>query len=407
MKQRIVLVTTWFPPQQSVATNRMLSFVEFLSEDFTIEVICIDDKAHQIDNWKSNINVHYLPSNKFFDKLKSNPKDHKLVHKLKTGLKVLLLRVVKNPLDSWTKKASLKLAQVHQQKPIDLIISSFSPEACHIAVIDFFKTTNSSIPWIADMRDEMSTNPYLSESQISRLKAVELGVNKYASAITSVSDPIIQDFKVSCTNISNFLEIRNGYNHTFHRDISKEDNRKVFTIGYFGSFYGLRKPDYLFRALLLLRREQPSFNFEMEIVGAHSNFDVPNELASFVHMNEGLPYNDGIEMMADMHLNCVMHPASKQKGVFTGKLFDYISVQRPVLALVDLTDVAAKLVRDFECGYVAEFDDVKMIKEQIWQAFQDWKNKDIKIATNDDKNSLHRSFQVQKLNGLIHQLIGI
>lgn len=405
MKQRIALVTTWFPPQQSVATNRMLSFVEFLSETYTVEVICIDEKEHTIIDWKPNVNVHYLPSNLLFDKLKSNPKDHPLVHKFRTGITVLLLKILKNPLNSWTKMASLKLAELHLQKPLDVIISSFSPEACHIAVIDFFQKTKSSVPWIADMRDEMSTNPYLSEIQVSRLKAVELGINKYASAITSVSDPIIQDFKASCPNVSKFLEIRNGYNHSFQRDILKEDERKVFTIGYFGSFYGLRKPDYLFKALQLLRREQESFNFEMEIVGAHANFTVPNELSSFVHLNEGLPYLDGIKMMADMHLNCVMHPASKQKGVFTGKLFDYISVQRPVLALVDVTDVAAQLVRDFDCGYVAEFDAVEMIKEQVWKAFQDWKTGKIKFATNDDKDSLHRLFQVQKLNGLIHQLI--
>jgi hypothetical protein len=118
-----------------------------------------------------------------------------------------------------------------------------------------------------------------------------------------------------------------------------------------------------------------------------------------------LKYLEAIHKMAEMDLNIQLHPRSEQKGIFTGKLFDYISVQKPVLALVDSEDVAAQLINEFNCGYVAEFSELEENKNMLLAAFTDWENHKLKFATNEQVESLHRNKQVEKLMKLINELI--
>lgn len=399
--KRVALVTTWFPPKQSVATNRMLAFAEYLSEDFEITVFALDDNTHSIQ-WSEFIQVNYIQSKSLFDLIRSNPKDSKLKHKFKTGLRVLLSKFVSNPLMKWQKGVSAALEIKHQENPFDLVISSYAPQEAHLAALHFIKK-NKTVKWIADMRDEMSKNPGIPEIQKKRYQEIENEINSYASAILSVSEPIIDDFKTLCPNIKFFEEIRNGFNHDYApRPYAKNT---VFTIGYFGSFYGGRKPVTFFQALEQLVSTLPEFDFKFVVVGAHKNFDIPGNLLSKVEFVHALPYQQAILRMMEMDLNVVIHPRSEQKGVFTGKLFDYLSVSRPVLACVDKDDVAAKLLRDTNAGYVAECNDLDENIEQISQAFYDWKSGEIKAISEEDRVSLHRKSQVNKLKQLINTLL--
>jgi hypothetical protein len=400
--KRIALITTWFPPQKSVATNRMLAFAEFLSEYFEVEVFCLDQKERSI-TWKDSIKVHYNSSNKLFERLKDKQSDRAIVHKLKVGTRIILSKIIRNPLSKWQKSTFNKLENIHNINPFDCIISSFSPQEAHLVSIEF-KKKFPTVTWIADMRDEMSANPYIDSTTRQTLEKVEKQVNDHADAVTSVSEPILNDFKQLLPKVQFFEEIRNGFNHNFTRNLNHEVKNSVFTLGYLGTFYGKRKPNILMQALSELKQENSDFDFIFEIVGAHRNFHIPHELQKNIHISPNLPYLEAIEKMATFDCNVQLHPKSEQKGIFTGKLFDYISVQKPVLAFVDKTDVAAKLIEKFDCGYVAEFDQLEENKKIILNAFEDWKQNKIKFASDEQVASLHRKEQVKKLTELIHKL---
>ena len=400
--KHIALITTWFPPQQSVATNRMLAFAEFLSLTNEVEVFALMQEEKTI-KWNKNVHVHYCATGSLSELLKDKQSDGVLLHTFKVGTRILLSKFIKNPLGKWQKSTFAKLKEMHAKKPFDCIISSFSPQEAHLVAIDF-KKDFPTIPWIADMRDEMAANPYLDSKTRTTLLDVEKEVNQYADALTSVSEPILADFKLCLPKIKFFEEIRNGFNHDFLRDKQFTEKNKVFTLGYFGTFYGKRKPNILMEALKQLSAEIADFDFKFEIVGAHQNFSIPAEISDKVILQEPLQYHDAIEKMAEFDANVQIHPKSKQKGIFTGKLFDYISVQKPVLAFVDKEDVAAKLIEEFDCGYVAEFSDVDENKKIILEAYLDWKNNKIKFASDEQVQSLHRKKQVEKLNHLILKL---
>lgn len=398
-KPHIALVTTWFPPMQSVATNRMLAFTEYLSEDYNVSVFALDDHHHTA-NWNVNTTVYYVKSTSLFDKIRSNPKDSKWKHCFKTALRVVLSKCLKNPLAGWQKGVTHKLTEVHQQTPFDLIISSFAPQETHLAVIDF-KMKNQSVKWIADMRDEMSKNPGVDPKSKMHLEAVEALVNRYADAITSVSKPILDDFKILCPKVSFFEEVRNGFNHnlTFNDPTGKRNSLKI---GYFGSFYGIIKPTHLFEALI---RIHDDFDFEFHIYGAHANFNIPPLLAKQVILHPGLPYEEAIRKMNEMDLNVVIYPTNGRKGVYTGKLFDYISARRPILALMDTSDVASQLINEFNCGYVCDNNYVDSIVTCLREIQTDLKLGNWKVSSQESIQLVHRKQGVGKLKQLIQKLL--
>lgn len=402
VNKHIALITTWFAPQQSVATNRMLAFAEFLSLTHEVEVFALIQEEKTI-RWSDHIRVHYCSNGTITELLKDKQSDGFLLHLIKVSSRKLLNAFVKNPLAKWQKSTLAKLNKIHEEKPFDCIISSFSPEQAHLIAIDF-KKVFPHIPWIADMRDEMSANPYLDAQTRSKLTAVEKDVNRYADALTSVSEPILSDFKLSMPQIRYFEEIRNGFNHEYQRDKSISEKNKVFTLGYFGTFYGKRKPHILMEALKQLSKEEPGFDFKFDIVGAHQNYSVPPEISKKVKLHEPINYHEAIQKMATFDANIQIHPKSKQKGIYTGKLFDYISVQKPVIGFVDVDDVAAQLIQEFDCGYIADFSDLEANKKMILQAFTDWKQNKIKFASDKQVQTLHRQKQVEKLNLLILKL---
>lgn len=399
--KRIALITTWFPPINGVAVSRMNAFANYLSEAFHVEVFCLGEKSEQIQK-SENLTVHFSTSNKLFEKLKSNQSDNKLVHNAKTALRIGLKYIIKNPLDSWKKATIQKLKQRHKEVPFDLIISSYSPQEAHLVAIEFCKEF-SKIPWIADMRDEMSSNPYIDLNTKNMLMAIEKDVNKYASAITSVSKPIVDEFRQICPSISYFEEIRNGFDHDLKLDNSYSTNSE-FKLGYFGSFYGERKPDFVFNALVEIKKENPELKFSVHIYGAHNNYSIPFAIKDNVFKHSGLNYIDAIKEMNKLDANILIHPRTKHKGVFSGKIFDYISAKKPILAFVDKDDVAAQLIIEMNCGYVAEFGEVNENKKILLSAINHKQVNDIKIASEQDRLTLHRKFQVKKLADLISNL---
>lgn len=399
-RKNIALITTWFPPQKSVATNRMLAFTEYLSEEFDITVFALDNATHS-KQWKDGVFVQYIQSKSWVDRLKSNSTDSKLKHKIKTAIRVILSKVTKNPLAKWQKRCVSKLTERHNKKPFDLIISSYAPQETHLAALEFVKKF-PNVKWIADMRDEMSKNPGISTQIAKQYREIETEINQYATALTTVSEPILNDFKTLCPDIQCFEEVRNGFNHEFE-PIGRIKNDK-FTLGYFGTFYGSRKATILFKALENIATKRADFDFEFIIVGASNNFNIPNQFKEKVKLIETMSYEEAIRKMMHMDLNIVLHPRSTNKGVFTGKLFDYISVGRPVLACVDTDDVAAKLVLDLAAGYVAEFDDESENTVAIEKAFDDWLQNKMPQVSEENRLSLHRKNQVYKLSELIKKI---
>lgn len=396
-KKRIALITTWFPPKKSVAVNRMQAFAKYLSDDYEIVIFIDDEQTHQeiVDGNQ----VFYISSDSFLNNLSHKTDDNWLRHNTISLINVIKLFLGYSTLKKWIKNTSIELNNQHKNKPFDIIISSYAPFGPHKVAANFVK--ENAIPWIADMRDEMSKSPFASFGERKVLQKQEHLVNQYAKAVTSVSYPILEDFKSLMPDIRFFEEIRNGFDHNYQsKEIIKNE---VYTIGYVGNFYGEIKPNTFFEALQNVLKKE-SISIKVKIIGAHKTFSIPKSIINFVEMVDKVPYINAIEMMANMDANLLIHPSGKRKGVYTGKLFDYISVSKPIIGVIDKEDVAAELINNLDCGYLADFYDITEIESIILKAYQDWKDNIFKVASPFEIEKLHRKNEIQKLKKLIDKI---
>ena len=400
---RIALITTWFPPQKGVAVNRMFAFAKYLSENssFHIDVYSLGDK-NTILKLKDNLKNYQFKNNDLINYFKANPQDSFFVHNTKTVIRIVLAKLKTRRYKNWCDKTSNHLELNHSESPYQVIISSYAPEEAHLIALNFIK--KNKVPWIADMRDEMSKNPNISKSGRDRIRDVEHQINQYATCLTSVSKPILEDFKKLCPNIQIFEEIRNGFDHTVSVSNWKYPEDNVLKIGYFGTFYADIKPDVFFHSFIKVIHLLKA-NIEFHFYGVHKNFTVPKEIEDRLKIFPTISYEESITKMAEMDANLLILPKGERKGVYSGKIFDYLSSKRPILAFVDLEDVAASFITNFNAGYVVDYNDNVKGAESILHWDNDLESGSIRCAKDEQILSLHRKYQVKKLEEIILKIL--
>jgi glycosyltransferase involved in cell wall biosynthesis len=59
--------------------------------------------------------------------------------------------------------------------------------------------------------------------------------------------------------------------------------------------------------------------------------------------------------------------------VLTGKIYEYLAAERPILAVVPVDGAAAQLVRDTDAGVVVAPDDVAAMREALLDLDRRWR----------------------------------
>lgn len=398
-RKRIALISVWFPPKNGVAVNRMKAFAEYLGEDYELEVYTEGDSLTTKNEDFGTI--HYIPISSFWKKIKHKNGENKLIHKFKSALKIISIRLKVSEYSKWKKKMFTQIKACHEEKPFDVIISSFGPVEPHEIAFDVKKMFQDLV-WIADMRDEMSQNPFALESAKKELEKKEQMLAPEIDAVTTVSAPIADMFKDIFPNVKYVEEVRNGYNH----DLTPSNNfNERFTMVYAGTLYGKNKPGIFFECVVeLLEEGQLQNDIHLRFVGTNHNFSIPQRLKEFVEFTPKVPYMQAVEYMRTADCNLLFHVPVPQRGRYSGKLFDYLSVEKPILAMVDKTDVAAELIEEHQCGRSADFYDKAEIKQELLAIYSNWKKRERWPVRSEKTKTLHRKHQIDRLKKLIEEI---
>jgi glycosyltransferase involved in cell wall biosynthesis len=403
-KKHLVLVTTWFPPTNGVAVNRMDAFVKYLDKNkLDVSVITLNKDVDSLSFERMDDANIYRITNKSFFKLAEFNKGHsRITHVAKVLWNYFVRAISKYPLSSWMKQVNQQLIHLHKQNPIDIVLTSSAPIESHLAVFPFLEN-RPTIKWIADCRDELSLNPHLNQSAKRLNRSVEDYINKRASILTTVSHPIVADFQKLCPALP-VHEIKNGHQLTLPA-VSDYNFNKIFTIVYAGTFYGVQKPTYFFTALIqFLNIDSSARKVHIQFVGTPQNFDIPKHPNLTVEFIDQCTYQEACRYQQMADANLLILAKMNRPGVYSGKLFDYLACCKPIIAVVDPTDVAADLIKECRAGYIADFDNIKEIETAIFTAYQNWSTKTILNCDRTKIEQLHRKYQVEKLNQLIDSL---
>lgn len=367
---KILIISNFFYPQIHIASFRIEAFAKYFNKA-GYDVTVITEGEHDMTKLWNGCKIQYVKDPAKLTRIIFKDNDSVLLHKIKALINTIYNQIFLDKKRAWRLKVNKLINNIIEDEEIDIILSSYGYLSPHLLALNL-KLKNPSCKWIADMRDEMSTNPFFSSWISFRLKKVEKVILNNADLILSVSAPILNAFSNNCNKNTNFLEIKNGYDF---KEYKEHDFQEKFTLSYIGSFYGSIRPDILIEALLELKKlRRISLNFEFKIVGNRKPIEIPADLRDNILQYPRVPHEQAIEKMKETDVLLIIHPKGR-KGVYTGKLFDYLAINRIILAIVDPNDVIADVLEETNAGYAVDIDDLKSIENMIEYCYTLWKER--------------------------------
>ena len=243
----------------------------------------------------------------------------------------------------WYDYAVIDGEKILQTEPIDVILSSSLPVTCHLIA----KTLSEKyhIPWVADFRDLWSGNPYSQYSRVRNYfeKKLEIRTLKHASAFTTVSQPLVDKLGTIHGNKKIFL-IKNGFDPELINPGDEVD--RYFRITYTGDLYqGKRDPAQLFKVIKelcennFIKRSDIQINFfGYPKSGSYEDW-LQDEIQKY-HLQDLVTLNGEVshetavaEQRKAQILLLLTWNNPEENGVYTGKLFEYLSAHRPILSM--------------------------------------------------------------------------
>ncbi len=284
--------------------------------------------------------------------------------------------MIPDPRKFWIKPSVKYLSQFLEDNKIDAIVSTGPPHSTHLIALGLKKKFD--IPWIADFRDPWTKIDFYEKLRLTRWADkkhhnLERKVLRKADHVVTVSPGCAADLE---TITGKHVEIiYNGYDpEDFNFEKPKLD--KLFTITHFGSFNRDRNPHFLWKALGELARNNIRFKelLRIQLIGQTDvsviNSIKENNLFANLDLIDHMPHKEGlIKISKSQILLLPINNAPSAKGILTGKMFEYLAVQRPILAIGPTDADFAKIIRETQSGISVGFDDLQEMKKILSDYF--------------------------------------
>jgi hypothetical protein len=276
-------------------------------------------------------------------------------------------------------KAAKHLVDEHN---ITAIYSSSPPYTCALIARAVKRATG--LPWVAGFRDpwtEFLTTPdrWFLPAAIDR--SLERSVFTEADVVECAWTGIIDDAmrKYPQLDRSKFMHVPNGFDASDFPPVTYQRNDR-FTITYTGSMYGRRTPKAFLDALEYLAdagRLEPK-DVHLRFVGrfgdeVHAMMDA-SRFASSIQRIGYVPHEEsvGYVMQSEASL-LIVDDAKESAEIVPGKVYEYLGVGRPVIALAPRGSAIEDLIVQTRAGGCAPQSDVPAIAEIVGTFLDRWK----------------------------------
>jgi len=389
------VIAYYFPPMGTVSILRNYHISKYLSKLFdssfliTIKNITIPLKSELSNDFIEEYRVFNFDYRNLGNLL-SGEKEN-LREKANAGSSSRKVKIIRKFLDSFPTNTlfgegglfyiisgTFKGIQLVRKNKITHIYSSFRPIADHVIAYNL-KRIFPRLKWIADFRDlpidENRNNVFLKNLQWWFIKTL---LKKTYKVIT-VSDGLNERLKkISEDSIT----IRNGIYNLYN--IDKTNKYSKFTISYTGSIYPeWQKPNILFKIIneLLTEKIISKDNFQLLYVGKDSliweKWISEYKLES-INSNLGeVPMFESIQIQNKSHINLLLSWAGENlKGILTGKLYEYLATDNPIIAFVNGSkDLELEAIfKELNAGFIFYNNDMIKSSTVLKKLINDWKN---------------------------------
>jgi glycosyltransferase involved in cell wall biosynthesis len=250
--KRVLLVSYYFPPLAGSGVFRPLRLAKCLpGAGWHVSVITVSANARVLRDETLSSEV---PAETRVERTFSLEPRNVLLALGKVSLKGLARRSqpwlrVPDDQRGWVPFAVRGAMRVLESAAHDVVVSTSGPTSAHLVAREVHR--RSGIPWVADFRDEWTTNPYLRYPSAWHLRLnrrLERAVLSEADRVVCVSTPWLDNLRalVPQEPESKFRVRPNGYDadHFPELPVGRADR---FRIVYTGTFYGHRTPQVFLR----------------------------------------------------------------------------------------------------------------------------------------------------------------
>ncbi len=176
-----------------------------------------------------------------------------------------------------------------------------------------------------------------------------------------------------------------------------------------GNFHGKRDPKPFLRALAESGLDDVVVRFAGDFRVADREYADSLGLGDRIELLGYVSRRRSLELQRDSDVLLLLIPQAGGRGlgVMTGKIFEYLAAERPILAAVPPDGAAAQLVRDTGAGIVAASDDVDALREALLDLHRRWQEGSLNGTPLSSKwrARLSRAGRVEELADLLRSVV--
>ena len=428
MKKKILIISYYFPPCNLTASQRIKAWANYLNE-FGYHPIIVTRNwdlpiSSPIDVLKSSgsiikhekndaFEVYYIPFQQSKrDRLitmESKSRFSLFYQKILTLIELFSIHFYRN-LRPYKKFHDQALNIINTNNITGVIVSG---APFQLFKIGYLINKKFNIPWIADYRDDWSTNEVLNYNIIEKIlyhfnKRSERNWTKNASAITSVSDHYTSKI-ANFTNKTGYT-IENGFEE--HKIGNLTTNPFEFKLIYNGTLYQSQDVETFLNAYMKFVENHPNDKIILKFLGAGYDSTQRDRLNKYTKiLKDRLVITSRIEkkriieeqsdaaiLVMLSHINC--------KGIPSSKLYEYFSLGKSIITYPPDNDIIDSKVNAYSFGKVCA-NEVQILDE-IERIYKNFKNQTSIHLTNPEQDPFvmqqSRKFQVKKTAEILDKL---
>ena len=414
----VLIVTYYWPPAGGSGVQRWLKFVKYL-RDFDVEpviytvkdpkyAICDEELQREIPEgieilkgpiWEPNNIFSFFGSKSKKTSagfLNPNPSFFgKIVQYIRANY------FIPDARKYWIKPSVKTLEKYLKHNNIDVLITTGPPHSAHLIGLKLKKKTG--VKWMADFRDPWTEIDYfhqlpLTDSAHKKHHDLEQKVLAKADTVLVVGNTMRTSFEKFAANVK---VIKNGYD-TINSKQEVTLSTK-FSLVHVGLLNSDRNHPVLWQVLQELCNETPTFRSDLQLkfVGSLAE-DVKDaieayQLTSVSEFIEYVPHHTVVQYQQSAQVLLLpVNNVPSAKGIITGKIFEYLQANRPILAIAPVDGDLAEIINETKSGVVVGFDDAKKMKEEVLKMYNDFKQNSLHVAS-ENIEKYHRKELTKKL----------
>ena len=380
---KVLIVSLYFPPAGGGGVQRPLKFATHLPElGIETHVLAPDDPkwVHRDDElqpptqaWIHRARYVGPEGRRPAEELHGTSGADRL--RLQAGLFGRRLLVPDENV-GWTLTAIPAATRIVRSEKIDVVLTTSPPGSVHFVGAAVQRLTGAR--WVADLRDSLLAHPHRrADSPALKAKermrhAVARLVARKADAIVAASEAIAEETR-SLGPRSAVVTIENGCDFDDFSGLEHHASPR-FRITHAGSFFGRRDPRPFLTAFADSGLDAVA-RFVGDFRAADREWAETLGLGDRLELHDFAPHQRALELQRDSEALLLLIPeaAGRGKGVLSGKVFEYLAAERPILAVVPPDGAAAALIRETGTGVVASPDDPQAIGEALRLMHDRWR----------------------------------